>query len=65
MNMESKNVIEEEGSAWKVGVFPSLLNEYYSMDIFNAHECGLFYNLFMDTIYASKGESCHWGHNLP
>jgi hypothetical protein len=44
-------------------VFPSLLSEYHSKDIFNADECGLFYNLLLNTIhvYAFESESCHRG----
>jgi hypothetical protein len=48
MSGESKSVNEEAVQAWKIGELPSLLNEYHSKDVFNADECGLFFNLLPD-----------------
>jgi hypothetical protein len=40
-------------------VLPSLLSEYDPKDIFNADECGLFFNLLPGKTHAFKGGSCH------
>jgi hypothetical protein len=55
---ESGSVTEKQVDAWKTGILPSLLSEYRSMDIFNADECVLFFNLFPGKTYAFIGESC-------
>jgi hypothetical protein len=49
MSRKSESVIEEEGSAWKMGV---VLSEYHSKDTFNADEYRLFCNLLIHTMGA-------------
>jgi hypothetical protein len=38
--------------------FTNLMVEYSPKDIFNAHECGLFYDMLPDKTYVLKGASC-------
>jgi hypothetical protein len=40
---------------------PHLLKGYTPCDVFNADECGLFYNLLPNRTYAFRGEKCHRG----
>jgi hypothetical protein len=47
VSIEAKSVSEEQMDAWKSGMLPVLIREYEPKDIFNAVECGLFYNLLL------------------
>lgn len=58
---ESKSVDGEIVDSWKTTALPSLLAQYKPQDIFNADECGLFFNLLPDKTYDFKGEKCHGG----
>jgi hypothetical protein len=61
MSGKSKSVNEEDVGAWKTGELSSPLSKYHPKSVFNADECGLFFNLLPDKTYAFKGESCHGG----
>jgi hypothetical protein len=42
-------------------VIPNFLRDYYSKDVFNINETGLFYKLLPNRTLQFKGERCHGG----
>ncbi|KAK3920484.1 Tigger transposable element-derived protein 6, partial [Frankliniella fusca] len=55
---ESADVDEETVSAWKDTILPNKLEGYAAKDIYNAAECGLFFNVLPDkTLVLDKRDS--------
>jgi len=54
---EANSANPEEVEAWKGRILPHLMAKYSPKDIFNADECGLFYNMLPDKTYTFKGAS--------
>lgn len=54
---EANSANPEEMGAWKCRILPHLMARYSPKDIFNADECGLFYNMLPDETYAFTGAS--------
>lgn len=51
-------LIQKKWKTAKKHFFTNLMAKYSPKDIFNADECGLFYNMLLDKTYIFKGASC-------
>jgi hypothetical protein len=55
---EANSVNPKEVVPWKKTILPHLTAKDSPKDIFNADECGLFYNMLPDKTHTFKGASC-------
>ena len=51
-------LIQKKWKTAKKHFLTNLMAKYSPKDIFNADECGLFYNMLPDKTYIFKGASC-------
>jgi hypothetical protein len=58
MRGDFRSVHEEDGN---MRILPSPLSTYHARDVFNADECGLFFNLLPDKTYSLNGKCSHRG----
>ena len=55
---EGKSVTEEMFAPWLETTLPTILSRYPFPDIFNADQCGLFYQCVPNMTYHFKNEKC-------